>query len=102
MKKHFDVVILGGGHSGCHRPAGSQGLCTHRHWPVPDVDSSDQHPRDQHLGQSGTQHGRSLFCGWTCRGAAVAVLVGPPAGSPAGCHGLQADRWSGRLIPTLS
>ena len=41
----------------------AQGLRAHRHRPVPDPDPPDHHPGDQHLGQSGAQHGPALFAG---------------------------------------
>ena len=31
-------------------------------WSMPDLNSLDQHSGDQYLGQSGTQHGRRVFC----------------------------------------
>ena len=49
----FLIVILGS--TDKRAPAR---LRAHRHRPVPDADSPDQHSRHQHFGQPGPQHGR--------------------------------------------
>src|SRR6202012_6252570 len=73
-----------------HDPqAGTDRVCTTGNQPDLDADPSDQHPGDQYLGQSGTQHRRGGIPGRLGTGATMVVL------------GRATDRWR-RGRPDLS
>ena len=67
----FLIVILGATHK--RAPAG---LRRSRHRPRPHTDPSDQHPGDEHLGQSGAQHCNCSVRRGLGRSAALVVLAG--------------------------
>ena len=61
-------------HHGRNPWQGPDGICAHRHRSCADAHSLDQHPGNQHICKSGTQHGPCAFRGWLGTCAALVVL----------------------------
>ena len=83
MTMFFLFIILGA--TDKRAPAG---FCADRHRPGADAHPPDQHSGDQHLGQSGAQHGCGGVRRWLGGRTTVAVLGGAHRGRVARCAGI--------------